>query len=225
MAKLKQIFITALICMFTFVSFAQFKNPTKINIGLAYRPVAIELSDLSGPGFRPKGYIFKGYNYNNNPYLVAELNQKLNHQRWAIQLSNYLTYRYFVTTVDTLNNPIKDLNSLKYDVFFDVLYELRFLKNQQSFFYMGAGIGFMNIGKKFSFQSTSYQTDGSGNNIYHTLNTNLNIIAPRISIGYARKNFTAWIVAHGTPDKDLEGNPTIWTECKLLYSLQLKKKK
>ena len=222
---LKNLILVAHLILLPFFSEAQFKNASKINIGLAYRPVAIELSNLSGPGFPPRGYIFKGYNRNNNPYLVAEINQKLNHQRWAIQFSNYLTYRYFVTTVDTLNNPVKDLNSLKYDCFLDVLYELRLPKNKQSFFYVGAGIGFMNIGKKISFQSTGYQMDANGNKVYHTFSTNLNILAPRISFGYARKNISAWLIAHGTPDNDLEGNPTIWAECKLLYSFNLKKKK
>ena len=221
---LKNLNIVIAFIIFPFLSYCQFKNPPKINAGLAYRPGAIELSALSGPGFPPRGYVFKGYNYNNNPYLVAELSQKLNHQRWAVQLSNYLTYRYFVTTVDTLNNPVKDLSSFKYDCFVDVLYELRLPKNNQSFFYIGAGIGFMNIGKKFMYQVIR-GNDINGKEIYGQLNSNLAFLAPRISFGYAKKNVSAWLIAHGTPDSDLESNPTIWAECKLLYSFQLKKKK
>lgn len=220
---IKNLIFASLLMLLPFFSYSQFKNPPKINVGIAYRPGAIELSNFSSYYTKQHGYIFKGYNYKNNPYLVAEINQKLNRQRWSIQLSNYLTYRYFVTTVDTLNNPIKNFSSLKYDVFFDLLYELRFLKNKQSFFYLGAGIGYMNIGKKFSFQS-SYQTDVNGNKLYHTSSTNLSILAPRISIGYANKKLSAWLIAHGTPDNNLESNPTIWAECKLLYSFQIKKK-
>jgi len=222
---LKPVFISICTIVFSFACHAQFKNPPKVNVGLAYRPGAIELSVLSGPGFPPKGYIFKGFNYKNNPYLVVELNQKFNHERWAFQFSNYLTHRYLVTTVDSLNRPIKDLSSLSYDVFLDLQYEFRFFKNTNSFFYIGAGVGYMNNARKFTRQTATGNFDSSGKETYRQARANLSFLAPRISFGYTRKKLSAWLIAHGTPDNDLQSNPTIWAEIKLLYSLQLRKKK
>ena len=209
----------------SFISHAQFKNAPKISLGIARRPELFELTNYYVRGGPDKGYQFKGISYLNNPSVVLELGQRLNHERWLVQFSNYFSYNYLVTPVDSLNRSKEDLKSFKYDCFIDVNYEIRFRKFKHSFIYIGAGIGIMNISKKIDYNYPTGELDNNGKKIFIPRSTNLSFLAPRISIGFAFKNISAFVTAHGTPDEDLNSNPSLWVEYKLLYSFQLKKRK
>ena len=63
-----------------------------------------------------------------------------------------------------------------------------------------------------------------GNN-YVASGRAFNIFAPRIIVGVNKNNFSFFAIAHGTPDADYEGNPSIWLEFKAAYSFSLFKKR
>jgi hypothetical protein len=222
---MKKLIISPFFVLILITSYSQFKNAPKINTGIACRPELFELTNYIVRGGPEKGYQFKGISFMNKPNLVLELSQKLNHERWIVKLSNYFSRNYLVTTVDSFNKPVKDLYSFKYDLFFDINYELRLRKHKYSFFYLGAGIGRMNISKKFDYNFPTGERDINGNRIFEKRATSLAFWAPRLSVGFAYKNFNVFVIAHGTPDEDLNSNPSLWVEYKLLYSFQLKKRK
>jgi hypothetical protein len=209
---------------FSFASYSQFTNAQKISVGIGWRPELFELSNYSTRTIPAKGYI-SNIGRMDNPNLVVELSQKLNHERWLIQLSNYFSYNFLATPIDSLNMLEKDLKSFKYDFFIDVNYEIRFRKFKHSFIYVGAGIGRMNISKKFNYNYPTGELDNNGNRVFIPRTTSLSFWAPRISVGFAFKNISSFVTAHGTPDGNFDSHPSLWVEYKILYSFQLKKKK
>lgn len=221
----KKIIILLFLISFSVITYAQLKNAPKINVGIARRP---ELFELENDFFRPrytKGYQFYGLSYMKPTALALELSQRLNHERWLVQFSNYFSYNYLVTPVDSFNRPKKDLKSFKYDCFIDVNYEIRFRKFKHSFIYVGVGIGRMNISKKFDYNYPTGELDNNGNIVFTPRSTSLSFWAPRISVGFEFRKINAFVTAHYTPDEDLDSNPSLWVEYKLLYSFQLKKRK
>ena len=161
----------------------------------------------------------------NKPELVLEINQRLNHERWLLQLSNYFSYNYLATLYDSLNINSKTISAFKYDIFFDALYEIRLKKFKRSFIYIGAGVGRMNISKKFDYNYPTGVRDNNSNQIFEKRSTSLSFFAPRLSVGFSFKNISSFLVAHGTPDNDFKSNPSLWLEYKVLYSFKLKNKK
>lgn len=221
---IKKTIIPIFLISFSIVASAQLKNAPKISVGVAWRPELFELSNYYIRRTVDKGY-YSNIGRMSNPNLAVELSQKLNHERWLFRFSNYFSYNYLATTLDSFNLPKENLKSFKYDLFLDVNYELRFRKFKHSFIYIGAGIGRMNISRKFDHDYPTGGLDNNGNRIFIRSSTNLAFWAPRIAVGFAFKNFSAFVTAHGTPDGDFNSNPSLWIEYKLLYSFQLKKRK
>ncbi len=220
----KKLTISNLFVLLSFSSYSQLKNSPRINVGIASRPELFELSNYYVRRTFSKGY-YSNIGRMTNPNLVVELSQKLNHERWLVKFSNYFSYNYLATTLDSFNLPKEDLKRFKFDFFLDANYELRFRKFKHSFIYIGAGIGRMNISKKFDYNYPTDKLDNNGNIVFIPLTTSLSFWAPRISVGFAFKNISAFVTAHGTPDGDYNSNPSLWVEYKLLYSFQFKKKK
>lgn len=209
---------------FSFASYSQFTNAPKISVGIGWRPELFELSNYSTRSIPAKGYM-SNIGRMDNPNLVVELSQRLNLERWLIQFSNYFSYNYLATPVDSFNMLKEDIKSFKYDCFLDVIYEIRFRKFKHFFIYVGAGYGRMNISKKFNYNYPTGELDNNGNRVFLPSSSSLSFWAPRISVGFAFKNISAFVTAHGTPDGDFNSNPSLWVEYKLLYSFQLKKRK
>ena len=221
---LKNLITSALLILSPFFSEGQFKNAPKINAGIARRPELFELTN-----YYVRGGAGKGYQSNigrmNKPSLAFEISQRLNNERWILELSNYLSSNYLATVYDSMNYYHKDISAFKYDIFFDGLYEVRFRKFKKTFIYIGAGVGRMNISKKFDYNYPTGKFDSSGNWLYEKKSTSLSFWAPRILFGVAYKNLSAFVIAHSTPDGDFNRKLSLWVEYKLLYSFNLKKKK
>ncbi len=221
---LKQVIIILFFSAIALLTNAQLKTLPGVNFGIAYRPELFELTNYYTRGGPNKGYHFAGLSYLNKPLLVFEINQRLNNERWSFQLSNYFSYNYLVTILDSLNRPVEDLNSFKYDVFVDVSYRAGFRKFKHSFIHISAGFGRMNMSKKFDYDFPTGERDTNGNRIFERRSTSLPFWAPRLSIGFSYRNLMAFVTAHGTPDEDLNPNPSLWVEYRVLYNIQLKKR-
>jgi hypothetical protein len=221
---MKYLFLT--ICIFSnyCISHAQLKKYPTLNIGIAKRPELFELSNYDVRSYRNKGYYFNGFRNLNSPCIVIELNQQLNNKKWALQFSNYFSYNYLYTTIDSNNIEIENINSFKHDYFFDVSYKINLNQLKNYYLLISAGYGRMNIGKKFNYNYPTGNFDANGRQIFRQQTTNLSFTAPRLSVGFMRKKLGLFVTAHGTPDNDLEGNPSLWVEYKILYNIFLKNK-
>jgi len=208
---------------FSIESYAQFKNTPRLNVGVSRRPELFELCD-----YDIRSRLSKGYQSNigrmSNPNLVVELNQRLNHERWILQYSNYFSYNYLATLYDSGNHIRTNISAFKLDVFVDAIYEVRFKKFKNSFIRIGAGVGRMNISKKFDYNYPTGVYDSNSNWIYQKRSTSLSFWAPRLFAGFSYWNISAFVTAHYTPDGDFNPKPSLWIEYKLLYSFQFKKR-
>jgi hypothetical protein len=220
----KKTIILLFLVSFSAITYAQLKNTPKINIGIARRPELFELSNYPVRGGRDKGYQ-SNIGRMSNPNLVVELNQRLNHEKWILQFSNYFSYNYLATLYDSGNRIHADISAFKFDVFVDAIYEIRFRKFKNSFIRIGAGVGRMNISKKFDYNYPTGKFDANGNRIYEKRSTSLSFWAPRRLIGFEYRKIGTFVTAHYTPDGDFNPKPSLWVEYKLVYSFQLKKRK
>ena len=178
------------------------KNTSSVNFGIAYRPELFELTNYYTGADPAKGYHFAGLSYLNKPLLVFELNQRLNNERWSFQLSNYFSYNYLVTTLDSLNRPVEDLNSFKYDVFVDVSYRAGFRKFKHSFIHIGR-IRKDEHGKKFDYDFPTGEIDTNGNRIFERRSTSFTLCPKRLSIGFSYRNLMVFVTATVHPMKTL----------------------
>jgi hypothetical protein len=221
---MKYLFITLIFFTASEHTYAQLKKYPTLNIGVAKRPELFELANYQVRGFKNRGFVFKGFSIMNNPCFALDLNQELNNKKWSLQLSNYFSYNYLYSPIDSNNNTIKDVSSFKYDCFIDIVYKIK-LKNYNNIaFFIAAGIGRLNMSKKFSYNYPTGKFDNNGKQIFERRSNNLSLTAPRLYLGIARKKIGFFISAMGTPDEDLNPYPSLWVEYKILYNIFLKNK-
>lgn len=228
-----KLIISACLILFSFTAWPQgnneelpaknFKfNPT-IEAGIAYRPGVIELSELSKMPNLGQPYTTYAYNatkHFNNVNLSIALQHDVFKKRISMQLASYFRYNhlyYGKNAQGVSSNKEKEYNRLKYDLFIDGLYHFKKTKSGVGVV-LGAGIGYMNNGTKFR------DSAWLGNNYVET-DRGFNFLAPRIIIGASKNKFSFFAIAHGTPDAEYEGNPSIWLEFKAAYSFSPFKKK
>lgn len=199
-------------------------NPS-IEIGVAYRPGVIELSKLSrlpNLGQPYTTFTYSSKKHFNNANLSIALQQFVLRQSIGLQIASYFRYNhlyYGKNAQGVSSNKEKEYKRLKYDVFIDGLYHFKKRKPSSIGIELGLGIGYMNLGTRFRDSLLDY------NNNYREATGGFDFLAPRLIVGLNKNNFSFFAVAHGTPDSEYEGNPTIWLEFKAAYSFSPFKKK
>lgn len=217
-----------LLFLFTFC-FTYGQKRTKLNpsieVGIAYRSGVIELSELSrlpNLGQPYTTYTYSSKKHFNNVNLSIALQQYVLKKRISLQVASYFRYNhlyYGKNEQGVSSNKEKEYKRLKYDLFIDGLYHFKKTKSGIGIV-LGAGIGVMNYGTLFN-DSTWW----INNNIYIETDKSFRFLAPRLIVGLNKNNFSFFAIAHGTPDSEYEGNPTIWLEFKAAYSFSPFKKK
>jgi hypothetical protein len=201
----------------------KFKLNPSIEVGIAYRPGIIELSRFSKyPNPSPRGYTYaySSQKHFNNVSLSLAVRQLVLKNRISIQLASYFRYGhlyYGKNAQGVSSSKEKEYKRLKYDFFVDGLYHFKKSKSGVGII-LGAGIGGMNYGTLF--QDSVWRGNDSV-----VATRAFRILAPRLIIGASKNNFSFFAIAHGTPDANYEGNPSIWLEFKAAYSFSLFKKK
>lgn len=229
----RRLIIAAGLILFSFTAWPQGNNaalPTKhfkfnpaIEVGIAYRPGVIELSELSKyPNPSPRGYTY-AYNskkHFNNVSLSIAVQQFVLKKRISLQVASYFRYNhlYYCKNAQGVSSPgEKEYKRLKYDIFFDGLYHFKKGKSGISFV-LGAGTGNMNYGTRFR------DSVWRGNDSLVGVRS-FRFFAPRLIVGLTKNNISLFAITHGTPDREYEGNPSIWLEFKAAYTFSPFKKK
>ena len=210
-------FCLALLFAFCF-TYAQknTKLSPSIEVGVAYRAGVIELSKLSrlpNLGQPYTTYTYSSKKHFNNVNLSIALQQFVLKQRISLQIASYFRHNhlyYGKNAQGISSNKEKEYKRLKYDLFFDGLFNFKKSKSGIGII-LGAGIGVMNYGTLF--KDSVWR--GSDSLI---ATRGFRFLAPRLIVGVIKNNFSFFAVAHGTPDKEYEGNPSIWLEFKAAYT-------
>ena len=203
--------------------FAQFKFNPSVEVGIAYRPGIIELSELSRLPNLGKPYTTYAYSdkkHFNNISLSIALQQYVLKKRISLQAASYFRYNhlYYGKNAQGVSSPAeKEYKRLKYDLFFDGLYHFKKGKSGIGIV-LGVGTGNMNYGTRFM------DSLWLGNGSFLAVR-NFRFFAPRLIVGLTKNNFSFFAIGYGTPDKEYEGNPSIWLEFKAAYSFSPFKKK
>ena len=221
---IKVLIQTSFLILSACTCFSQSKFNPSIEVGIAYRPGLIELSRFSKyPNPSPRGYTYaySSKKHFNNVSLSLAVRQLVLKNRISIQLASYFRYGhlyYGKNAQGISSSKEKEYKRLKYGLFIDGIYHFKKRKPASTGIQLGIGIGFMNNGTNFG------DSAWRGNN-YVASGRAFNIFAPRIIVGVNKNNFSFFAIAHGTPDADYEGNPSIWLEFKAAYSFSLFKKR
>ncbi len=195
-------------------------NPS-IEIGIARRAEAFELSDYSSRTSPNFTFYYDAFAHFTNTNLAIAVNQYVYKNKLTVQLASYFRYNhlnYGKNAQGISNSNQTEYKRLKYDIFIDVLYHFKKRKEKSLGIILGAGIGEMNYGTKFKDSLWI----GSKNELK---TRSFIFIAPRLLLGFEKGNFSFFTIAHGTPDIDYRSNPTIWLEFKLAYAFKIKKDK
>jgi hypothetical protein len=216
-----------LFIFFTYTSYSQskFKFNPALEVGIAYRAGAIELSKLSKyPNLGPKRttYAYNSPKHFNNVNLAIALRQYVVKKRISLQLASYFRYNhlYYAKNAQGISSSAeKEYKRLKYDFFIDGIYHFKKRTPASVGIQLGIGIGYMNNGTSFKDSTLDY------NNNYVETVRGFSFLAPRIFAGLSKNNFSFFAIAHGSPDSEYQSNPTIWLEFKAAYSFSLFKKK
>jgi hypothetical protein len=184
---------------------------TKISFGLALRTNNIELQK---PSEYSLSRISSAYNLHDaTPRVFVDLSKKLfGKNSLYINLSNYITY----VNIGRVNKNYK----LKRDHFVDVVSYMK-TKKENTKFLLGVGFGFMNCGTNY------LRTDSLGQfyQYYGRSTSSQRFGAPRLIIGLQKNNFAASIISYASSGNNGEkGNPAMWLETKLGYTLSFHKK-
>ncbi len=195
----------------------KFKFNPSVEIGIAFRPVVIELSELSrlpnlGPPYTT--YAYNATKHFHNLNLAIALQHYVFKKRISLQVASYFRYNHLyygknAQGLSSLNE--KEYKRLKYDVFIDGMYHFKKRKPGSVGILLGVGIGNMNYGTRFM------DSAWRGND-YVEVVKGFRFMAPRLIVGLNKNKFSFFTIAHGTPDADYEGNPSIWLEFKAAYS-------
>jgi hypothetical protein len=206
---------------FSFISNAQFKFNPSVEVGIAYRPGVIELSESSKyPNLRTT-HTYNSTKHFNNVNLAIALQHYIIKKRISLQIASYFRYNhlYYGKNAQGISSSAeKEYKRLKYDLFIDGIYHFKKRKPGSMGIELGIGIGYMNNGTSFK-DSTWRGSD------YVEAVRGFSFLAPRIMVGLTKNNFSFSAIAHGTPDSEYQSNPTIWLEFKLAYSFSPFKKK
>lgn len=191
-------------------------------MGLAYRPGVIELSESSKyPSFRTT-HAFNSTKQFNAVSVAIALQHYVIKERLSLQFASYFRYNhlYYGKNVQGISSSNeKEYKRLKYDLFIDGIYHFKKRKASSLGVDLGIEIGFMNNGTNFKDSILDY------NNKYVEAVRGFSFLAPRIFVGINKNNFSFFVIGHGTPDSEYQGNPTIWLEFKAAYTFSLFKKK
>jgi hypothetical protein len=209
---------------FTYNSFSQskFKFKPRVEVGLAYRPGVIELSESSKyPNLRTT-HAYNSTKQFNNVSLAIALRHYVIKERISLQIASYFRYNhlYYGKNAQGISSSNeKEYKRLKHDLFIDGIYHFKKRTPAAVGIELGIGIGFMNNGTNFKDSTLDY------NNKYVEAIRGFSFLAPRIFVGVNKNNFSFFAIAHGTPDSEYQGNPTIWLEFKAAYTFSLFKRK
>jgi hypothetical protein len=209
---------------FTITSYSQskFKFNPRLEVGIAYRPGVIELSESSKyPNLRTT-HAYSSPKHFNNVNLAIALQHYVVKKRISLQLASYFRYNhlyYGKNAQGVSSSNEKEYKRLKYDFFIDGIYHFKKRTTTSVGIQLGIGIGYMNNGTIFKDSALDY------NNKYAEVLRGFNFLAPRIFVGVNKNNFSFFAIGHGTPDSEYDGNPTIWLEFKAAYTFSLFKKK
>jgi hypothetical protein len=226
---IKLLILPAFPILFVFYSNAafsqsKFKFNPRVEAGIAYRPGVIELSELSrlpNLGKPYTNYAYSTKKHFNNVSLSIALQQLVLKNRISLQLASYFRYNhlYYGKNAQGVSSiKEKEYKRLKYDLFIDGLYHFKKTKSGLGIL-LGAGIGTMNNGTLFK------DSTWNSNNIYVETDRIFRFLAPRLIVGASKNNFSFFAIAHGTPDSEYDGNPSIWLELKAACSFSPFKKK
>jgi hypothetical protein len=217
------VFIISLLLFSSAFSQNKFKFNPSVEIGLAYRPGIIELSELSNyPNLgRPyTTYTYSSKKHFNNVSLSIALQQYVVKKRISLQAASYFRYTHLYYGKDAQgvsSSAEKEYKRLKYDLFIDGLYHFKKGKSGIGII-LGAGIGYMNYGTRF--KDSVWRANDSLEAV-----RSFRFFAPRLIVGLTKNNFSFFAIGYGTPDKEYEGNPSIWLEFKATYTFSPFKKK
>ena len=201
----------------------KFKLNPSVEVGIAYRPGVIELSKLSRlPNlYRPyTTYAYSSKKHFNNINLSIALQQYVLKQRISLQAASYLRYNhlyYGKNAQGVSSNKEKEYKRLKYDLFIDGIYHFKNSKSGIGIL-LGAGLGIMNYGTLFKDSVWRANDSLIGTRGFR-------FVAPRLIVGLTKNNFSFFAIGYGTPDKEYDGNPSIWLEFKAAYTFSPFKKK
>jgi hypothetical protein len=207
----------------TAISQNKFEFNPLVEVGIAYRPGIIELSELSRLPNLSQPYTTYAYSskkHFNNINLSIALQQYVLKQRISLQGASYFRYNhlyYGKNAQGISSNKEKEYKRLKYDLFIDGIYHFKKSKSGIGIL-LGAGIGIMNYGTLFK------DSVWRGNDSV-IATRGFRFMAPRLIVGLTKNNFSFFAIGYGTPDKEYEGNPSIWLEFKGAYSLSPFKKR
>lgn len=217
-------FLLILSVFLTYNSFSQskFKFNPGLEVGLAYRPGVIELSESSKYPNTATTHAYNSTRHFNNVSLAIALKQYVVKERVSFQMASYFRYShlYYGKNAQGISGSNeKEYKRLKYDLFIDGIYHFKKRKASSLGVDLGIGIGYMNNGTNFKDSILDY------NNKYVEAVRGFSFLAPRIFVGVNKNNFSFFAIGHGTPDSEYQGNPTIWLEFKAAYTFSLFKKK
>jgi hypothetical protein len=204
------------------LSQSKFKLNPSVEIGIAQRSNAFELSEASWlPGSSGYTYKYSNSKHFRNFSMAMALQQFVLKKRISVQLASYFRYNhlyYGKNAQGVSSTKEKEYKRLKYDVFIDGLYHFKKRKPRSVGIVLGAGIGNMNYGTKFK------DSTWRGND-YVEFDRSFRFLAPRLIVGFNKQKFSFFTIAHGTPDSYYRSNPSIWLEFKAAYSFSPFKKK
>jgi hypothetical protein len=208
---------------FTFTSYSQskFKFNPRLEVGIAYRPGVIELSESSKyPNLRTT-HAYNSTKHFNNVSLAIALQHYVIKEKISLQIASYFRYNhlYYGKSAQGISSSNeKEYKRLKYDLFIDGIYHFKKRKTRSLGVDLGIGIGYMN-------NSTSFKDSTWTGSKYVEAVRGFSFLAPRIIVGVNKNNFSFFAIAHGTPDSEYQSNPTIWLEFKAAYTFSPFKKR
>ena len=208
---MKKLTLALIILIYNSAINAQSNLPT-LGIGIAARLPAIELQQQK---FVQANNFYTAQYQEAMPRLCVDVKQKIFKKRmYFVQLSNYITYSNS-RTIKPLPGSSKSTKEykLKRDHFVDIYFQFKSSKNIN--FILGTGIGTMNAGTKFKLDTLN---NPSLPVPIQKVNATT-YMAPRLLLGLQKERYHVFAIIHGTPNKNGEPYPTLWSEVKFTYSI------
>ncbi len=213
---MKKLTLALIILIYNSAINAQSNLPT-LGIGIAARLPAIELQQQK---FVQANNFYTPQYQEAMPRFCIDIKQTIFKKgMYFLQLSNYITYAKN-RIIKPLSGSSKSTKEYKFkrDHFIDLFYQFKPSTNINLI--LGAGIGTMNAGTKFivdTLNSPSLPVPMQKVNA-------TTYMAPRLLIGLQKVRYNIYGIIHGTPNRNGEAYPTLWSEVKFTYSIYPLKK-
>jgi hypothetical protein len=212
--------LVILLLIFSSNIFGQKIEYPKIGIGVAFRfdPWTLDESKQSTTRFFGSYYPFMDTKTRFSLSVKEKIPGKNNLE---LSLENYITYVRIGFKSNNLFLPDK---RFKRDHLLEISNTFNAKKNSKAHFFLGLGVGYMNLGTKFNYVKLG-GNNGQPNIVDSNAIGSQRFFAPSLSFGVKYKSNNAQVKLYGTPDQEGEPYPTIWMEIKFSSDINLFKKK